>query len=132
MDIKIHPWYFFTCDILSVNWQPKHITIRFLEAINTIAQSLTKTWIALLEKYDLEEKIIAYVKDERFNLNIMILQFRVNCKLQPFGFGRKVIGHLFWSCIFLSLPICYNLWKKMWKLDICIYQGYIKGICKYL
>jgi len=54
-----------------VNWQPKHITIRFFEAINTIAQSLTKTQIELLEKYDLKEKLIAYVNDEGFNLNIM-------------------------------------------------------------
>jgi hypothetical protein len=100
MDIKIHPWYFFTFDFLRVNWQPKHIVIRFFEAINTIVQCLTKTRIELLEKYDLKEKIIAYVKDEGFNLNIMIMHFKVNCKLQHFGFVRKFIWHSFWSSIF--------------------------------
>jgi hypothetical protein len=77
--------------------------------MSTIAQYLTKTQIELLEKYDLKEKIITYVKDEGLNLNIMILHFKVNYKLQPFGFGRKFIGHLFWLCIFKNLLICYNL-----------------------
>ncbi len=40
-------------------------------AYDIIGQSLAKNLIELLDKYELEKKIITYVKDERFNLNII-------------------------------------------------------------
>jgi hypothetical protein len=45
--------------------------------------ALAKDLIDLLNKYDLMKKIIAYVKDEIFNLNIMTptLKFVVSCDI---------------------------------------------------
>jgi hypothetical protein len=43
--------------------------------------ALVKDLIELLDKYDLRNKIIAYVKDEGFDLNIMTiaLKFIISC-----------------------------------------------------
>jgi hypothetical protein len=41
------------------------------EVVNNPKKTLAKNLIELLEKYNLSKKIIVYVKDERFNLNIM-------------------------------------------------------------
>ncbi len=46
-------------------------------------QTLTKDLIELLGKYNLREKIIAYVKDEGSNLKVMTTTLRsiVNCNI---------------------------------------------------
>ncbi len=56
-----------------------------------MAKSLTK----LLDKYGLRKQIIAYVKDEGFNLNAMTnaLKFVVNCEL--FGLEKNFQGICF-------------------------------------
>ncbi len=82
---------------LGTKWQPKHITIGLFEAMDISCQTLAKDLIELLWICNLREKIIAYVKDEGFNLNNMtiILKFVVNFKV-----ARKFSRLLFWSCIF--------------------------------
>jgi hypothetical protein len=51
--------------------------------MNSSSQALAKDLIELLRKYNLKEKIIAYVKDEGSNLNIMTRAFKsiVNCNI---------------------------------------------------
>ncbi len=48
----------------------------------TTRQALAKSLTELLDKYDLRKKIIAYVKDEGSNFNVMIGAMRsiVNCE----------------------------------------------------
>jgi dihydropteroate synthase len=50
------------------------------EATETTWKTLAKSLIELLDKYGLRKKIIAYVKDERFNLNAMTsaLKYAIN------------------------------------------------------
>jgi len=51
-------------------------------AYDIIGQSLAKNLIELLDKYELEKKIITYVKDERFNLNIFYdCNIKINYKM---------------------------------------------------
>jgi hypothetical protein len=54
-----------------------------IKAMDSSSQTLVKDLIELLGKYNLKEKIIAYVKDEGSNLNIMIRPFKfgVNCDI---------------------------------------------------
>jgi hypothetical protein len=58
------------------------VIISLFEAIETKGQALAKSLIKLLDKCGLRKKIIAYVKDEGFNLNAMTiaLKFVVSCQ----------------------------------------------------
>jgi hypothetical protein len=59
-----------------VEWQLKHIVIGFFEAFDTFGHALAKDVVDLLNKYDLRKKMIAYVKDEGFNLNTMTIALK--------------------------------------------------------
>ncbi len=60
-------------NFLRSNWQPKQVTISLFEAIKIIKQALTNNLTKLFDKYGLRNKIIAYVKDEGPNLNVMTI-----------------------------------------------------------
>jgi hypothetical protein len=70
-----------SCDFTNVNWQPKQVTIGLFEATEIIAQTMAMKLQALLEKYNLWKKTLAYVKDQRSNLGAMTttLKFVVSC-----------------------------------------------------
>jgi hypothetical protein len=70
-------------------------TLVFFEPIDTIRQILAKTLIELLDNYALKRKIIAYIKDEGSNLNIMIINQNsiINC------------GMLCWRKVFKALVL---------------------------
>ncbi len=36
---------------------------------------------------------------------------------------KKVLGNLFWSCIFKNMLICNNIWNFLQRFKICIYQN---------
>ncbi len=57
---------------------------------------------ALLDKYDLRKKILAYVKDKGVNLGALttILKCVINC--EDFGGWKTFIRHLFWACNLLK------------------------------
>jgi hypothetical protein len=57
--------------VLGFNWQPKHFAIGLFETFDTFGHTLANDLIKLLGKYDLTKKIMAYVKNEKSNLNIM-------------------------------------------------------------
>jgi hypothetical protein len=52
---------------LTLDWEPKHITIGLFEAKGTSWVSLVGQLQALFEEYKLTNKIICYVKDEGTN-----------------------------------------------------------------
>ncbi len=81
------------------------MTIGLFEAIETTRQALAKRLTKLLDKYGLRKKNIAYVKHEGYNLNAMIsvLKYVVNCEF--LGIEKKLLGHLFWTCVFKSMSI---------------------------
>lgn len=51
-------------NFIGANWEPKHVTIDLFEITKTIRQTITLKHQALLDKYDLKKKILAYVKKE--------------------------------------------------------------------
>ncbi len=55
----------------------KHITISLFDGVQTSSQALTRNLQDLLEKYGLRKKVVAYVKDEGFNLEITIIVFKL-------------------------------------------------------
>ncbi len=61
---------------MSSDRQPKHVTIGLFETTETTSQTLVKSLIKLLDKYGLRKKIIAYVKDEGSNINVMIIALK--------------------------------------------------------
>jgi len=86
---------------LSEEWQPQHITRRLFEANETIGQAMARNLIELLDQYDLmKKKIIAYVKDEGANLNVMTttLKSMVNCEV--FGMENSFQGTCFGHAVF--------------------------------
>jgi hypothetical protein len=92
------------------------MTIDLFEAIETTWQALTKNFIKLLDKYGLRKKIIAYVKDEGFNLNAMtgVLKFVVNCEYLGIeeSFQGTCFGHAFSKACQYGITkekVCSNL-----------------------
>jgi len=69
------------------------------EAIDTSGQTLTKNVTKLLDIYKQTKKIIAYVKDEGFNLNTIATTLKsiVNCDLLNLeeNFQRTCFYHVF-------------------------------------
>ncbi len=59
-------------NFLGSDWQPKYVTIGLFEAKETIGQALVKNLTDLLDKCGLREKFITSIKDEGFNINVMI------------------------------------------------------------
>jgi hypothetical protein len=44
-------------------------------------------------------------------------------------FGGKFGKNLFWPCIFLNIPICYDGLNNLQRLEICL-QGCSRGFAK--
>jgi hypothetical protein len=69
--------------------------------MDTSGQPLAKDLIELLRKYNLKEKMIAYVKDESSNLNIMVVALKsiVNCNILGLweSFQGFCFGHAFFK-----------------------------------
>ncbi len=67
---------------MNFDWEFKHIIIGLFESTEPIGQPLVKNIINLFHYYNLRNKIIAYVKNDQFNLNAMIttLKFIVSCE----------------------------------------------------
>ncbi len=84
---------------LGRDYQPKHITIGLFEVMDDSGPTLAKDLIELLRKYNLREKIIAYVNNESSNLNTMtgVLEFVINCNILGFqgSFQGPHFGHAF-------------------------------------
>jgi hypothetical protein len=78
-----HDVFALIINFLVVDWQPKHITLGLFKPIDISGQALAKNLIKLLDNYALRRKIIAYVKDEGSNLNIMAttLKLIINCDM---------------------------------------------------
>jgi len=67
---------------LNLDWEFKHIIIGLFETTKPIGQPLVKNIINLFHYYNLRNKIIAYVKNDQFNLSAMTiaLKFIVSCE----------------------------------------------------
>jgi hypothetical protein len=72
---------YINCDFTNANRQPKQVTIGLFEANKIIAQTMAMKLEALLDKYNLWKKTLAYVKGQRSNLGAMTtaLKFVVSC-----------------------------------------------------
>jgi hypothetical protein len=77
-----HDVFILVIYFLGSNWKPKHVTLGFFETVKTTREALAKNLIELFNAYGLRNKIIAYVKDEGSNLNILTnaLKFVVKCE----------------------------------------------------
>jgi hypothetical protein len=86
-------------NFLNNNWQPKHVIINVFEATKILRQTLAKSLTKLWDKYGFFFKITAYVKDEGFNLNSMIIVLKsiVNCESFELeeNFQGICFGHVF-------------------------------------
>ncbi len=70
-------------NFLDENWPPKKVTINLFEAIKTTGQALAKNLNEFLDSYGSSKKILAYVKDEKANVNSMTisLKYVINCDI---------------------------------------------------
>jgi hypothetical protein len=97
-----HNVFALVISFLNEKWQPQHITIGLFEASETIGQTMARSYlIELLDQYDLRMKIIAYVKDEGANLNVMttIVKIVVDCEVLGMEdkFQSTCFGHAFFK-----------------------------------
>jgi len=57
------------------NWELKHITINLFEANDTSGATMVMKLKQILDKFSLTQNIVAYVKDEGFNLQTCAMAF---------------------------------------------------------
>ncbi len=90
MFVRTHDIFVVVVNFLSSNWEPKHLTIGFFEAIATSGVTMAPKLWKLLGMFSFTDKFLAYVKDEGANLQscATTLTFVVSCKtlgmLEPF------------------------------------------------
>jgi hypothetical protein len=87
-------------------WQLHHVTIGLFEVPNTIGATLFEIVKPLLAQYQLIKKIVAYMKDEGSNLNILASTFLqvVNYELLQL---TSQYTCMFQACHEQNMPICY-------------------------
>jgi hypothetical protein len=56
---------------INTSWEPCHVTIRIFEVHNIVGVVMANHVKSLLDSFGLLDKVIAYVKDEGSNLNIL-------------------------------------------------------------
>lgn len=75
-----------------------NLHIKLSRNLNIIEQTLARNLTQLLDKYELKKKIVPYVNDERFNLNIMTTPLKSIINYEILGleerFQRTCFGHV--------------------------------------
>jgi len=95
------------------------------KAIETTNQALANNLTSLFDQYGLKRKIIVYVKNERSNLNVMIITLKSSMKCEVFGldgsFQKTCFCHVFFK------KACQNATTNEKNLEIekCFNQIYI-------
>jgi hypothetical protein len=66
---------------ISTLWEPYHVTIWIFELHNTTSGVMANQVKSLLDSFGLLDKVMTYIKDERFNVNTLtfVLTFVVFC-----------------------------------------------------
>ncbi len=95
MSIGGHDIFVLVIKFLGVDWQPKHITLGLFELIDISGQTLANNLTKLLNIYELRRKIIAYVKDEGFNLNTMTTTLKLVLSCDVLGLEESFHGICF-------------------------------------
>ncbi len=129
-----HDIFGLVINFLGFDWQPKHVTIGLFEAIKTNGQALANNLTKLFDQYGLRNKIIAYVKDEGSNLNIMTIALKYVLKCEVLGldesFQGTCFGHVFSTTYqyaitnkkvcknfkFILIKFAYSNFVKMYNL----------------
>jgi hypothetical protein len=103
-------------NFLDKNWQPKKVTINLFEAKETIGQALARNLKELLDSYGLNNKIIAYVKDEGLGLNSMTTTLKLIINHEVLGLKKSsngtCFGHAFSKIYYYVISeerVCKNL-----------------------
>ncbi len=93
------------------------MTIGLFEAIEITGQALVMNIIELLDQYGLRKKIIARVKDERSNLNVMTTTLKSIVKCEILGLDESFHGTCFGHVLSKTFQyattnekVCKNLW----------------------
>ncbi len=83
MSKGVHDVFALDITCLGSNWNSKHVTLGLFEASNIITHALVKKLTSLSNEYYVRNKIVTYVKDEGWNLNIMTSAFKsiVKCEV---------------------------------------------------
>jgi hypothetical protein len=67
-----HDFFALVVTFLNANWQPKQMSIALFEATKITRQTMAMNLSNLFYSFGLRKKIIAFVKNEGTNLNVMI------------------------------------------------------------
>jgi hypothetical protein len=98
------------------NWQSKKVTIGRFEATETIGQTLARNLRNLLNSYGLNNKIIAFVKNEGENFNSMTTTLKIVVNCEGLGLKKSFNGTCFGHAIsktcqyvIIEKRVCKNL-----------------------
>jgi hypothetical protein len=93
----VHDVFTIVVNFLFNKWEAKHVTIKLFEVFDTNGVAMAPRLQQLLDKFSLTQKILAYVKDEGYNLHTCanVLNFVVLCvslaMMEPFD--GSCFGH---------------------------------------
>jgi hypothetical protein len=91
-------WYdtfFLVVNFIDDTWWPHHVTIRLFDALNTTRATLVEIMKPLLSQYQSTKKIVAYMKNERSNLNTLELAFLQLVNYEPWQLTSPYVGACF-------------------------------------
>ncbi len=76
-------------------WEPTHVIVGIFEVHNTIGVAIANQVKVLLDIFGLLNKVIAYVEDERSNLNTLTLALINVVTCSPFQLTSPFMGSCF-------------------------------------
>jgi hypothetical protein len=76
-------------------WEPTHVIVGVFEVKNIIGASMANQVKIILDSFSLLDKLIAYVKDESSNLNILINALKSIVLYSHFQLPTPFIGSCF-------------------------------------
>jgi hypothetical protein len=91
----------------------------YLKLFETTWQALDVNLSNLLDSFGLRKKIIAFVKDEGANLNVMTLTLRFVVSYDISRVGREFQWKLFWTCYFQGMPTWDYRNESLQRHEIC-------------
>lgn len=82
-------------NFIDKEWMPRHMMIGLFEATATSGTTLVAIVKPLFQKFKLENKVLAYVKDEGKNLNTLAIELTTLVSCEVMGLASPYSGACF-------------------------------------
>jgi hypothetical protein len=85
----------FVVNFINQDWFPCNITIGLFETLDTFGVTFVEKVKVLLEKFNLTQKVITYVKNKGANLNFLTIAFTFVVSYESLQLYQPFVGFCF-------------------------------------